>query len=437
MDELSFIDLCSGIGGVHKGLEEAGGYRCVYANDYDPHAAAVYRHRFPGVPFDGRDIRLVDAEAVPDHDVLCAGFPCQSFSTAGHGRGFEDTRGTVFFEVARIAAAKRPRALLLENVRGLLSNRGGETFKTILNTLDELGYHVEWQVLNSAGFGVPQSRLRVYIVGYLGERPPRTVFPVGDADGLDTAGAGEPEEQRLNCIDSNYWKGVDKHGQRTVVAVETAHKHDQHGDRVWDRVMPTLDTKRSLAVSILDTLNGREVDRIGALRTNTGSVGSTFAVSFTNPHNPEEDRQANLGESLRTLKPYQGNQQPFIVSPPHGWMPPQEKPYPNLRANRGASYNELLAGARYRRLMPLECERAQGFPDDWTRYGLYPSGAWVWTGETRPDRNGNLRPVMRRAREEGVYPLVDTHRYSLCGNAVTVNVIRFLGGRLAAALGAG
>ena len=113
------------------------------------------------------DARTIDPAALPDIDLICGGFPCQSFSIAGRRGGFTDTRGTLFFEIARLAAAKRPRYLLLENVPGLLSHDEGRTFQTILNALDELGYDVAWQVLNSKDLGVPQSRNRVYIVGYL------------------------------------------------------------------------------------------------------------------------------------------------------------------------------------------------------------------------------------------------------------------------------
>ena len=114
------------------------------------------------------DARTIDPEDLPDIDLICGGFPCQSFSIAGKRRGFaDDARGTLFFEIARIASTKRPAFLLLENVPGLLSHDSGRTFATILTALDDLGYDVAWQILNSKNFGVPQSRKRVYIVGYL------------------------------------------------------------------------------------------------------------------------------------------------------------------------------------------------------------------------------------------------------------------------------
>jgi len=177
---IRFIDLFSGIGGFRLGLKQAGGYRCVWSCDNNEYANQVYIRRFK--PKQGEhytsDVRQIKAKTVPDHDLLCAGFPCQSFSLAGERKGFEDTRGTLFFEICRIAEAKRPPLLLLENVRGLLSNDKGATFGVILESLSELGYLCEWQVLNSKHFGVPQNRSRVFLVGHLGGVCGREIFPI-------------------------------------------------------------------------------------------------------------------------------------------------------------------------------------------------------------------------------------------------------------------
>ncbi|MTV58858.1 DNA (cytosine-5-)-methyltransferase, partial [Streptococcus pneumoniae] len=124
------------------------------------------------------EIELHDITAVSDEsirgigsvDIICGGFPCQAFSIAGNRRGFEDTRGTLFFEIARFASILRPKYLFLENVKGLLNHENGVTFETIISTLDELGYNVEWQVLNSKNFGVPQNRERVFIIGHSRKR---------------------------------------------------------------------------------------------------------------------------------------------------------------------------------------------------------------------------------------------------------------------------
>ena len=158
----------AGIGGFRSGLEATGGFRCVGYCEIDPYPRRAYEALYDtGEEVFYQDARTIDPVTLPDLDLICGGFPCQSFSIAGRRGGFADTRGTLFFEIARIAESKRPRYLLLENVPGLLSHDEGRTFATILRSLDELGYDVAWQVLNSKDFGVPQSRNRVYIVGYL------------------------------------------------------------------------------------------------------------------------------------------------------------------------------------------------------------------------------------------------------------------------------
>ena len=161
----------AGIGGFRSGLEAVGGFRCVGYCEIDPYPRRAYEALYDTTEeVYYPDAREINPAALPDLDLICGGFPCQTFSIAGRRDGFADTRGTLFFEIARIAEAKRPRYLLLENVPGLLSHDGGRTFAVILHTLDELGYDVTWQVLNSKDFGVPQSRNRVYIIGFLREQ---------------------------------------------------------------------------------------------------------------------------------------------------------------------------------------------------------------------------------------------------------------------------
>ena len=156
--QLTFFDFFSGIGGFRLGLERAG-FKCVGYCDNDEYANKLYRNYFDTtheVFFD--DITTINTKELPDFDILCAGFPCQSFSIAGKRRGFDDTRGTMFFEVARILKDKRPRYFILENVKGLLNHDRGKTFQTILKILSDFGYQTQWQLLNSKCFGVPQNR---------------------------------------------------------------------------------------------------------------------------------------------------------------------------------------------------------------------------------------------------------------------------------------
>jgi DNA (cytosine-5)-methyltransferase 1 len=156
------------------------GLTCVGYSEIDKYAIQIYERHFNHKNFG--DIRKINTRSLPDFDLLIGGFPCQSFSVAGKRRGFKDTRGTLFFEIARILAAKRPRLLLLENVKGLLSHDQGRTFAVILSTLDGLGYDIQWEVLNSKNFGVPQNRERVYIVGHLRKESRPEIFSIEKND---------------------------------------------------------------------------------------------------------------------------------------------------------------------------------------------------------------------------------------------------------------
>lgn len=180
---IKYFDIFAGIGGFRSGLEKAGGFECVAYCEIDKYAKKAYETLYDteGEMY-FEDARKIDPNKLPDIDLICGGFPCQSFSVAGKRRGFDDVRGTLFFEIARIAAAKKPKYLLLENVPGLLSHDGGRTFATILGTLDDLGYDVTWEVLNSADFKVPQSRKRVFIVGFFREKCSGKVLPFTDAN---------------------------------------------------------------------------------------------------------------------------------------------------------------------------------------------------------------------------------------------------------------
>lgn len=157
----TFIDLFAGLGGFRLALESLGA-ECVYSNEWDSFAQDVYRSNFGDTP-DG-DITKVDEKAIPNHDILCAGFPCQAFSVSGKQLGFEDSRGTLFFDVARIVKAKRPKVVFMENVKNFASHDNGKTMAVVKSIMSELGYTFYQKVLNSANYGVPQKRERVYMV---------------------------------------------------------------------------------------------------------------------------------------------------------------------------------------------------------------------------------------------------------------------------------
>lgn len=158
------IDLFAGIGGIRLGFEMLGCCTCVFSSEWDPYAQKMYEANFGEIPFG--DINDILPSDIPDHDILLAGFPCQPFSIAGKGLGFQDTRGTLFFNIEEIIKTKRPAAFLLENVKRLTTHDGGHTFETILNHLHNLGYTIYYRVLNTLDYGLPQKRERIYIVGF-------------------------------------------------------------------------------------------------------------------------------------------------------------------------------------------------------------------------------------------------------------------------------
>lgn len=177
---MRFFDFFAGIGGFRLGMEMAG-HECVGHCEIDKYANMSYEamHRPKESEVFFNDIRTVSAADLPECECYCFGFPCQAFSISGKRRGFDDTRGTLFFEVMRLAKERKPEFLFAENVAGLLNHNGGATFGTIITAMAELGYSVEWQVLNSKNFGVPQNRQRVFIVGHFGGISRRQIFPIG------------------------------------------------------------------------------------------------------------------------------------------------------------------------------------------------------------------------------------------------------------------
>lgn len=167
MPRLDYIDLFAGIGGLRIPFDELGDNN-VFASEFNESACISYEANFGHHP--SGDITKIPAEDIPRHDLLLAGFPCQAFSIMGLGKGFADTRGTLFFEVERILKYHRPKAILLENVKRLVTHDHGRTFAVILHSLESLGYHVKWAVLNALDFGLPQKRERIIIAGFQDEQ---------------------------------------------------------------------------------------------------------------------------------------------------------------------------------------------------------------------------------------------------------------------------
>lgn len=193
---LRFIDLFAGIGGIRCGLEQAAKEKgmnpvCVMTSEIKPYAVSVLRENHPAETIMG-DITKIETKNIPDFDILCAGFPCQAFSSAGKRQGFADTRGTLFFEVERILKDKRPKGFILENVEGLVNHDNGRTLQVIIDRLTALDYKFDFRVLNSKYFGVPQERKRIYIVGSMFNKPDLDDFPKKESRLGDILESGLP-----------------------------------------------------------------------------------------------------------------------------------------------------------------------------------------------------------------------------------------------------
>lgn len=197
----SYIDLFAGVGGFHLAMESLG-MECKFASEWDKHAAAVYEKNFGLAP--KGDITKIDAGDIPKHYMICGGFPCQAFSVSGKRLGFSDTRGTLFFDVARIAKEHKPSVLFLENVRNFAHHDGGKTLKTVRNVLEELGYVVFHKVLNAADYGFPTARQRIYIVAF------REDLGVDSATGFTFPALAGPAPALKNFLE----KGVDNEAMR-------------------------------------------------------------------------------------------------------------------------------------------------------------------------------------------------------------------------------
>lgn len=220
---MTYFSAFSGAGGFELALRDQA---CVGFSEISRAALAVYRDHFPDhTPYG--DITQLDPRTIPPFDLLVAGFPCQAYSVAGRRRGFADARGALFFDLARLIAAKRPRLLLLENVQGLLSHANGQTFTRVLATLDELGYDCQWEVRHAREY-TAQDRRRLFLIGHRrGTRRPEvfplatrgaqvSVIPLTRNRGVWTAREG------VTTIDASYAKGIDNHGQRTALLIPRA-----------------------------------------------------------------------------------------------------------------------------------------------------------------------------------------------------------------------
>ncbi len=398
-----FLDLFAGIGGFRLALERAG-HKCIGFCEIDKFARQTYKANFDTEgEVEWHDITTVtddDVRQVGRVDIITGGFPCQAFSVAGRRGGFDDTRGTLFFDIMRIARIAKPEYLLLENVKGLLSHDKGRTFDTILNTMAELGYWWEYQILNSKNFGVPQNRERVFIIGHLGGEPRRKIFPIEGTD-------GEVIKQIIGG--SQGYRVYDPSGTSVTLAsqaggmgaktglyaiLDTKNPHKGEGVRITE-YCPTLgandykEPKKVMEPAPVLTpdraekrQNGRRFkepgelmftlvaqDRHGVL-INRGELkirkDSTSTCLDASYYKGLDQLCDSIRECMNSIVE-RGGGEGVLEKPPH--IPGPEDINNTVRSGgRGSltakhNHDTIHDGVRIRRLTPLECFRLQGFPD--------------------------------------------------------------------------
>jgi DNA (cytosine-5)-methyltransferase 1 len=399
---VKFLDLFAGIGGFRLGMEQAG-HECVGFCEIDKFARASYKaiHNTEG-EVEMHDITSISDEfirGIGDIDIICGGFPCQAFSIAGKRQGFEDTRGTLFFEIARFASILRPRFLFLENVKGLLNHEGGATFETILRALDELGYDAEWEVHNSKDY-VPQNRERVFIIGHLRGERTEQVFPFERIDRTIVELQGQ--QAYANTLTTR----IEAQGTGTYVA-----ERKQHEEKIAIPVLtPNRLEKRQKGRRFKS--DGEEMFTLTAQdRHGVMIVGGLYT------NDSEKFSRGVLPGLSRTLKS-QNHDAAILIKEATAQGYAQALPgdsinisHPNSETRRGrvgkGIANTLLTGKeqavvteefQIRKLTPRECWRLQGFPD------------WAFD----------------RAKEVNS----DSQLYKQAGNSVTVPVIHDIARRL-------
>ena len=378
---MKFLDLFAGIGGFRLGLEQAG-HECVGFCEIDKFAQKSYKaiHNIEGER-EYHDITTVTNEEWRTLrgtvDLICGGFPCQAFSIAGKRKGFlDETRGTLFFEIARAAEQIKPRTLFLENVRGLLSHDKGRTFRTIISTLDELGYDAEWQILNSKNFGVPQNRERVFIIGHLRGERGREVFPIGESnietnDRLkikivgNTNNAGNGQKSAVYSADGimSCLRATDYKQPKQIVVLNKENGMPRETNRVYssEGLSPTLNTMQGGGREPKIAIKVKEATKQGFAVAELGD-----SINFSVPNS--KTRRGRVGKQVaQTL---------------------------DTSCNQATITKDM----RIRKLTPRECWRLQGFPD------------WAFDKAQEVNSNSQL--------------------YKQAGNSVTVPVIYEIARRL-------
>src|SRR5690625_1072276 len=388
----TYVSLLSGIGGFEQAVNKLGG-TCVFASEIDKFAAQAYETLYGEKP--AGDITKVDARDIPDHDLLVGGFPCQAFSVAGKRKGLEDARGTLFFDIARIAAEKKPKALLLENVKGLVNHDKGRTLDVMIETLNEIGYVVDFDVLNSKYFGVPQNRERIFIVAI--------------REDLIEAESFSEESTKGNTIVP---KGKRRIGEWAKTFNFDWPKQLEVTTRLRDILELTVDEKYYLdeekTAKLVAQLNeGSGIGKDGELGTlvNGVNISPTIDASYAKGLGPS-DVAKNRNRRPMYMEPQmlghvdiRGNDSIKRTYSTEGISPTLTTMGGGHREPKIAEEQEVRPKYRIRKLTPLECWRLQGFPDE----------------------------AHEAVKAAGIS---DSQRYKQARNAVTVNVVEAIVERL-------
>ena len=383
MKKLNILDLFSGIGGFKLGFER-NGYECMsYFSEIDKHAIAVYKNNFKNSKYVG-SVTDVRGEQLPKIDVITFGSPCQDFSLAGKRKGMGGERSSLILEAIRLINECRPRVFIWENVKGTFSSNDGEDFAAILKAFADIGgYRLEWQLCNTSWF-LPQNRERIYLVGYSTEPKGdwKGVFPIQKDDelfngetreadgGLQGGGSG-----CARTITARYWKM----GSSDTYIKMADYRNDE-GLRIRDEdESPCLSARRHSEKDI-STMPPLAIS--GALRTRT--KGKDL-----------ETRKDDVANAV-TTHPLDSVVVPTQLGNSKNYGNAIKEEGEDAFTIRSSEPNGIVSENKIRRLTPIECERLQGFPDDWTEYGNY---------------DGEVKKVS------------NTQRYKMCGNAVTVDVV--------------
>lgn len=400
MKRINLLDLFSGIGGFHKGLEQAGFKVNSYFSEVDKHAISVYQNNFKKSTYVG-SVTDVRGTELPRINAITFGSPCQDFSIAGKRQGMDGKRSSLILEAIRLIRECRPDFFIWENVKGTFSSNNREDFAAILQAFANIGgYRLEWQLLNTKWF-LPQNRERIYLVGYIGNRSGRSVFPIGKDDTkIDVV-----QEQTTNTLTARYRA----EGPGSYI-VENKLNAKEIRPTQLGQSQKTFAVKNGTVIGEKnqEAFTIRASNPNGVFIKNGTKQGYDIAkegdsINYSNLNS--ETRRGRVGKGVAQTLDTACNQ--AIIAASRGRYNKNNKIEQKLEYRKDDTTNTItsvekdnyVVTNKIRRLTPIECERLQGFPDNWTKYGT----------------NGEIS---------------DSQRYKMCGNAVTVNVVEAVANKI-------